>query len=404
MNNDFTELFNKYFNGTDLKKLHKNLRMYRFKWMNKNQTHVEFLSSNLMGVHPIRFTKDDEEEFFETMLHIDVKELTKELYKVKGIYKERKVSSNPMYNTCIYMMHLFQTSNMKKEDKDSAIREIFLIATYKMFSSLMSHNFSFNLDIDIANTLYETISKRYLIRQLGSWEAVFEYRSNDVICPEGLHCERITKVDGVKSSYAISDIQGRYRSMFKELYAVINEIINNNEKRLTTSLNSKDLDGQDAVSDVNNLNKNYFMYIDNIIYKKADFVKEDILLIVSEMFKNVKKDDLRAVLNYMSDEYLKDNKRIKSLIEHSLKANINYLNVNKMNPPYDLRIVSVVRHLKGFWSSSKVKDPDLKKAKKLVYSISKDVTKKKTKWLTVSLGMSVSVYIFFRAVLKDSYK
>lgn len=392
-------------------KLIKNLRRYRIAWANKNIYHVEFLASNLIGVHPIRFTKEDEHEFFDRLLEIDEKQLYKDLIKLDEIYAERNVTSNVFYITCVYIMHLITVSKMSVKDKNQGLEEIYTIMAYKMFSSLSAHYFKFDLDIDIATIIYETISNRYLIKKVGSWNEVFRYRAKDVMIADkvkikenGLHYERLVTFTTLDATKIIMDLQGRLRSIMKELFAVFIKINEKNEKRLTTSKTVSDVDGNDMIANVENINKEYFDYINQIIFDKKDFIKDDIVYIVSDMFKNVQKKELYKTLEFISAEAIKNHKTIHELVLAIMKANVSYLHSAHISPPYDERIVNIVKHLKGFWSSSKVKDKNLLFAKSELKKLAKEATGKKTDWLLVSLAMSVSVYIFIRAVVKSKYK
>ena len=385
-------------------KLYVELKKFRLKWMNKNKEHVEFLSGNLVGVNPIRFTNEDESYFFESILDTDANDLRKDVYKLEDIYKERNVTSNIFYITITYLMHEYMVSSLSTNNKNKAIRELYLIMAYKMFSSLTAHYFKFDLDRDVAVVTYERLSNRFLIKTKGYWQAVIEYRAQDVLLDNGLHVQKLKKFTAIDCTKTIQDIQGRLRSIMKELYVVIDDVIQNNDKRISKSLNAKDMEGNDIIAEVANLNANYYNFIKHIVFKKEDFIKDDLIIILTDLFKNLKASELRKTLRYISELSITKPNEINDILDTSLKANIEYLYITKMQPPYDKRIVTVVQQLRGYWSSSKVKDKHVLKVKKDLMIISKKATGRNTRWLLVTISLVIPIYIFLRAVTKDRYK
>jgi hypothetical protein len=63
-------------------------------------------------------------------------------------------------------------------------------------------------------------------------------------------------------------------------------------------------------------------------------------------------------------------------------------------------ILTMLVNIKGYWSSSSVKDPDVKHIKKYLYNLSKKALDKKTKFLLVTNSIGILLYVFLRAVAK----
>ncbi len=386
------------------KKLYAKLKKFRLRWMNKSETHIDFLSSNLIGVHPIRFTKEDEREFFDDLLDVDEKDLEKAFFKLDDIYKERKVTSNVFYLTIVCLMHEFIMTPASDDNKNLILTELYLIFSYKVFSSLISHRFGYNLDEDTAHAVFESLSNRYLIKSKGSWEAVFEYRARDVLLKDGLHVKKLTNLTAMNATLVISDLQGRLRSIVNEQVTIVYELKEENIKRVSSSLNSMDSEGNDVISEVTNLNHDYYTFIKHIVHRKEDFIKDDLIEICSEMFKNLKVKEFRKTLDYLCDLSIDDPTTVNDILDTTLKASINYLYVTKMYPPYDKRITSVIRLLRGYWSSSKVSDKHLLEVKEKMKDITKKGTGRSSKWLLVNISLVLPIYIFIRAIVKNKYK
>lgn len=67
---------------------------------------------------------------------------------------------------------------------------------------------------------YANLSQKYLIKKLGSWNKVMEYRADALLGNESPHLQTFKQFnDDVKVQYAVSDSQGRIREMFKGYYS-----------------------------------------------------------------------------------------------------------------------------------------------------------------------------------------
>ena len=402
---DIDKVFKKYTSHLKIdKNFYLNIKKFRIRWMNKNSDHIEFLSGNLIGVHPIRFTKDDEDEFFDDLLIIDQGSLKKDLHHLHDIHKERNVTSNVFYITITWLMHEVLYSKFDKESKNRILMELYLVFAYKVFSSLTAWFFKFNLDKDVAAAVYERLSNRYLVKSQGSWQAVFEYRAQDVQLDKGLHIKKLKHFSALECTKIISDLQGRLRSIMKEQYAIVMDVIENNDKRVSTSLSGTDMEGNEVIVEKENLNADYYKYMRHIVFKKEDFIKNDIIEICEELFSNLKPKEFRQTLEYISDLAVDKPELVNDILDTSLKGSIEYLYVTKMYPPYDRRIVSVINLLRGFWSSSKVKDKHVKEIKETLKHIARDATGKNTRWVLITISLVIPIYIFIRAIVKDKYK
>jgi hypothetical protein len=190
----------------------------------------------------------------------------------------------------------------------------------------------------------------------------------------------------------------------KEQYAIVMDVIENNDKRVSTSLSGTDMEGNEVIVEKENLNADYYKYMRHIVFKKEDFIKNDIIEICEELFSNLKPKEFRQTLEYISDLAVDKPELVNDILDTSLKGSIEYLYVTKMYPPYDRRIVSVINLLRGFWSSSKVKDKHVKEIKETLKHIARDATGKNTRWVLITISLVIPIYIFIRAIVKDKYK
>ncbi len=381
------------------KKLYDKLKKFRMEWMYRSESHINFMSSNLIGVYKIRFTKSDEEEIY-AMFDIDYKSLRDDLYELPDIYKERHVSSNPRYLLLLYIAHLIHISNIKTANKNKILLEVYYILAIEIFSSLMVNYYKFELDEDIAIAVFESLSNRFILKKVGSWQKLFEEKAEDIYAPRSVHSKRLTRFKTVDATYTIADLQGKLRSIVKELTRVVNVVIETNTSRDTRSILTTNAEGDESVLDVIHANNLYHTSIQSIIFKRSEFINEEYVQIMKELYSNLHEKELLITLEYISNNYINNKREIDELVETAINANISYLYLSKLYPPYDKSIIAIVKFLRGYWINSKVKDVNNKKFKKLAYKFTVKATGKKTDRIIVTVVIALAIYLMLIAIKK----
>jgi len=376
-------------------KLFKELRNFRITWMQKSPDYIDFLGGKNLGVHPIRFSSVDDELLFVDILNLDMDDIRSRVYNTKGIDKNWKISSNPYYNVLMYMCYRFYNSkDINKSHIEDAVTELFIIYYYKVIGSLLSRYFQFNVSEDIAKATVERLSNKSLIKRLDNWQEVIEY-SAKVILPKGIHYDRIRKFNGTDPMTILNDTQGRIRDIFKKIYVVMLEVVEDNEKITKSSLIKEDEDGSTIV-DVTNRPDKYISYCNSIISNRSEFLNDEIIKLVSKLTNNKNIDMVKDSLGYISDTIKQDE---LGVIEYIIVNSIEHLNNNGISNDYINNIVVVIKRLKGFWSKNPGSDKLLKKNKEYIINKVKNSTNKITSWKITSTTTTILVYIFIRSII-----
>ena len=105
----------------------RKIQSYRIGWCNKSDVYVDFLGSNLTGVHNIRFSDYDNDVLFVDILNVDKSLLRTDLYNLKDIHPERKVSSDTYYLTMSYLMYRVSVSKLSLDDKKLCLEELYYL-------------------------------------------------------------------------------------------------------------------------------------------------------------------------------------------------------------------------------------------------------------------------------------
>jgi hypothetical protein len=401
--NNIIKMFEDYIeNPIDYDKLYKDLKKHTLRWMYRSKDHIEFMSSNLIGVHVVKYTIDDENDFF-SIFDIDKINLKKDIDSLRDINPAWKVSSNPRYLTIFYTIHSVLTDKVNKDLKKhkdlrtKIIMELNTIFSIQVYTSLMVTYYRYQLDENIANTVFENLPYRFILKKEGSWKRVFDYFSQYVL-PKGTHEKKLTRFTTKDAMDVTADMQGKIRSTVIELTRVVHNTIdlhNARESRGSLTLNEE---GEEELLDVINSNKVYHNALSDIIYRPTEFVRKDYIGMMKELYPNLYEKELTHTLIYMSENYLKHKKDIDNLIENCLNANIKYLYRSRLYPPYDKNIIDVIKFLRGFWINSKVNDKDNVTFKKDCKAFVRMATGKKTERVIATVTISIAVYLMLMAI------
>lgn len=376
------------------------LEYFKTEWGSKDDNYIEFLGTGLLGVYPIRFSTKDEDMLMLDILNVDKNELQSDLYQTPGVNKNFKVSSNVINITVLYLIHIFSKSKLDVKLKTRAMNVLYHIFAYKQIGSLYSHYFTYDVDRNLAQTVYETLPNKYLIKKLGSWEAVFDYQCTLLLPPKGANSKRITEFTDDDVIKAINDMQGRVRSTVRNLTVELYDFINKNGSRITSStLIQADEENGDGIKDSMSGYNTQTDYIKSIIYSPNDFVNEDYIYVIGKVIPNCNTQKLQDVLNFIS-VYRSNEPDTLLIIDTVIKHGIQYLRTKGITCDYIKHITRVLSELKGYFSASKVKADDITKAKKYSYDIVSNCINSNTRWLIVPIVLGLFLYVFLRSIKK----
>ena len=162
------------------------IKKFRLQWGSKDEKYIEFLSSGLVGVHPIRFSDKDEDLLYREVFNIDKETIRQEFYKTPGINKNFVVSSNPTNIILISLLTLVWNSKLPENIRLDGITDLYHIFCYKQIGSMYSHYFKYEVALPKAKALFESLSDKFLLKKLGTWEDVFNHQAKTLLPPRGL--------------------------------------------------------------------------------------------------------------------------------------------------------------------------------------------------------------------------
>jgi hypothetical protein len=379
---------------------------YQIGYINRNQEHIEFFGSKLLGVHVVRFKDSDVARFYSDVLDVDFYHLTEAVRKVPTIYHEATITSDIFNLTLMYMIHRFLTErNLDEKLRKRAAYDAALIFFYRCAAALQSATFRYPADPKIAQAAYSRLSKKFLIKQLGSWYEVMEYRANDLLDPkEGIHYENLVKfTDDLRIIYAIQDSQGRIKDLMKNYYNEFKKSHAGGESIGITGSTFYDVEGEETLKEKTKSVESYVLYIQKAITDKATFVQEDLVSVIANINKNTSFRMVKYTLSWMSDNYYHGNlhKDIDRFITTTVIQSM-YLMNSSMDIKHKRDYPKILTDLKNLYLSTRTTDPEIEEIRDLGLKLMKKANPKVSESLLLATRTSVILYITLRALVGQS--
>ena len=399
------EIFDKAFIDTKFDhSLAKALYGYQVGFINEDINHLEFFGGNLLGAQTVRF-KDKKVIAFFDLVDVDFITLTEALLKAKDINQNYKISSDVLNLTLMYVIHRFMISDLSPEQKDRALYDCGLIFFYRCIAALISHYFKYTADPKIVQAAYANLSNRFLIKKLGSWYAVMDYRAKDLVNPSGLHYQTLLEFNNdLEVVYCINDAQSRVRDIIKGYYV---EFVKANESGVGIShTTSFYIDGETNDEKLKDKTGSLVYTIEamlSIVRDPHAWLQPELVDLIVKMNKNTSYKTLYGVLAYISDSanrmdtYQSTDLFIRGVIIHSYNLITN--NCGALPRTDYFGILGI---LKNFYLSSRSDDEHLLALRERGEAIVRaTVGVESSDSLIMATRLSVILYITLRTLLFD---
>lgn len=388
------------------KELARKIKLFVLYFVNKNSEHISFFGGNLLGVETVRFKEEDNNRWFDDVLDVDEFLLKDELHALDSINSEWKVSSNVFYLSCVGLLNkLYNTPLLSTKEKEDAMVDTMLVMQYKMITSILFNMFRYPADRGVAVATYAALSKKFSLKQYGTWNKLLEARARDVISHNSIHFKTIKDMDDDKAIiYLLSDVQTRIKHIIVVMRGVFETVLQTKSKIVTTSAIGMDMEGKSFIKDkARNINI-YKRYLHETIIDKNNFVKLELIGIIGKVMYTMSEKFLEDTLNYMCDNYQGHNSEvIDEIIDETLLFTFNYMATNKQFNIDQNDLAGLIVKLKAVYMSSRSSDVNLLKIRRNLESLVKKAIKSKNDTVVSSVRTGVMLYLILRAFTMKHY-
>lgn len=327
--------------------------------LTRNEANIKWFGGCLLGTEHIRFTDFDRDTWFDDVLEIDEDYLGLQLEKT-GLVAEWNVSSDSFNNSCAWLIHKgFEASaNFSNKEVHETCKNIFSIMQFKFYSSLYYAQFSKALvDQPAAEAAYAALSLKFAIKQLGSWQAMIERRSENFLKSDSPHYQTYKNFKDIQAIvYIMSDMQTRTRSTFYDYYNELDKIRKNNA-RLGVYSDIVTMEGEDILKDVVKMQDIAIRYLLNSSTNTASFVTQAYLDVVAELVQTSSpyavKDALVAISTLPPG---KARDEMESVMQKTLIITFEYVRANKLKFSQIAYLLNKVRNV---ITAAKATDKDI---------------------------------------------
>jgi hypothetical protein len=397
------QLFEEY--GSHIKfdkKMLKRLTRYVSSFVNKNEDSINFFGDALIGVYPVKYTKEDKDIWFDEVLDMDELSLKKDLHSLESINTSFVVSSDATNQSFIWVAHKFATSkHLSQKDKDRGAIEAMNMMQYKFITSLMSHNFPYPTDKSVALATYAALSKKFAIKNHGSWAKLVLARSMDILGKDSIWYKTYQRHgsddDLVKM---VNDIQGRIREVIKKMVNVF-YTVREADARITATSSTIELDGVNHVADRSSDYIASKRYIHTVVSSKDGLIKDPLVKVIGQAVHTVSEKHLLEALEYVTDNYgARKAEFIAELLDECLVYSLGYLRDNDIQSS-DLPLV--ISKLRSSYMSSRSTDPNLMRLRELADMVVKESVTSKSSSTLASARTALLLYIVLRTLTKSHF-
>lgn len=385
--------------------LAKRIIQYQLHFVNKNEDHVKFFGGHLTGVQVVRFTTNDHAFWFEDILGIDEDPLRQKLHALPNVHVEHKVASDTFNLSCIWLLHALHASPFINDTlKHQAMVSTLLVLQYKFITSRLYIHFRYPADEAVAEAAYASLSRKFALKQYGSWGVLLNARAESMIESSGLHYRTITKLDNdIAIEYFLNDVKTRINDMLKNIVNVTFMAAAQN-KRVTTVSSVVEHDGKEILRDRSKNVIAYTRYITSIIPDKSSFIREELLQVIEKMIHTAPPKLFRGTLEWMADHYrTAKGENIEELVREIMVHSFDHFATHQNTLASKTDLPGLLTSLKGVYSSARSSDEVLLTLRRRMEHVVQLATKSHNVSLLPPTRTAVMLYIVLRALTKKHY-
>lgn len=386
---------------------------YQINFLNRNEEHLAFFGSNLIGVHVVRFRTQDLLKFYSDILDVDFGVLERDIRQVTTIDHEFKISGDVFNLTCMYLIYrALNSPQLNEAMKKRAAYDIALIYFYRCLVVRQTSYFVHPADPKIAQAAYAELTNKFLIKKLGTWHKVMEYRAKDVL-EKALDTKSkdeesqyyrtlLTFLDDQDIVKIINDTEGRVRDLYKNYVKVFMNVHGKGNRISSSSATMVDMEGEVKLKEKIHSEERYVLAIKQLVQDPYSFVKDDLVNVVVDINTNTSKRMVLSTLQWLSDNAGRTtyHKQIDEFLSKVIVQSIHLLSTQNLQSSRDYRTMLVT--LKNLYLSTRSVDKDLWRVRELGDTLVKAANGKVNKSLGMATRTAVILYITLRAFVSVS--
>lgn len=371
----------------------------------RNDDHINFFGSNLTGVYPVRFKSVDKQNWIDGILDIDEHTVRREIIQSPAI-KETWIRGTDVMNlSCFYLVHrIGNNKNLPKDKQYEAAKNVLLALHFKLIGSLMAHYFKFNVDERIAQLTYAQLTKKFSIKQLGTWYRVLEARCDDILSPNSIHARTLERFnDDAAIQNMITDVQGRLKAMIKNIWAVMEQVRNSDQKMMSTT-GHIELEGKMVMRDLVRKDTQFIRYLHEISPDENRFIKRELVDVIDNTMQTMPADFLIDSLNHICRKMKKGDAIVTKLLDEVILHAIEVFNKDRFAKQNLNDMANILCRFRALYMASRAKEANMLEMRSVSEKLVAESIKSRNPTVIASVRTGVLLYILLRALTMDHYE
>ena len=381
------------------RKLANDVERYLKRFLNLNHDHIAFFNDVLIGVNLIKFDRDYESQWWD-ILDVNESELQRDIHNLEAMDPSWHVAPKAFNQSCIWMIYMFHNTKLLNDEEREVVKlNIMMLLCVTLFSSMYRHFFNLGTtNRNIALATYANLSKKYGIKNTGSWANFFKSYSYFILCKDSKWYPVYTKHYPDKGLIdMVSGIQVSIKSVLINIRGEMQDVIDNDKALQTTGL-LKDYGEGDVVVDVVKDHTQYFVYLDSCISNIGTLKKAEILDVTNKLIHTAPEKYVVACLEGIVANHTdrKVHDWLKLIVRWALEyANSNEIGINSLG--------KLIPKLRGLLSSSTVTELQVKEIKEFGDNFCKRFIPTKSANHLAATRNAVTLYIIIRVLSIKAY-
>lgn len=383
----------------------KEIHSLQLNFVSRNNDHVDFFGSPLLGVYPIHYKPIDRERWLNDLLEIEEGDVASDIRELGTVDQNWVRASDVVNLSSVWLLHqLHHNNDLSARDKETAMMDVVLMLQYKFISSIMTHFFPYPADEGVALATHARLNYKYDIKTHGSWGALLQARAKDVLSKGGIHYSTFVRMDDDAAVvYMISDIQARLREIVKKVTKVFYEVRDSNS-RISSTSSVVELDDGLTLKDQTRDSTTYIRYLHNVVDDKNTFIRAELLKVVKDAIPSMPDASLIEALEYCTVNHgPRGDKKVSSLIDETLIHAFDYMRSQRGVMSSSADLASLVSSLRNLYMASRMSDPGLLKMRELATKITEKSIKSRNKAVIASVRTGIQIYLVLRAFTMRHY-
>lgn len=337
----------------------------------KDENYVKFFGSVLIGVYQVYFDRGDRNYLWDIIVEADIDEIKGDLHSVPYINPQWKVGGDPTNHLIIYLAHRVLTANgLSQRVREATVINLLVLLQFKFLTTFMQNDYPYPVNQELAITVYNRLSKRFILRQVDSWKELLYTRARTML--DGTDNRKdmatiLTKYNDDKLIVnTITGISTNLRGMMNDYNAMFHSIKDDSDRISLDSRIGTNAEGESTFKDNLTNPIRYHNYLEANINKEDTFINDDLLTVITTQGKSRYKP-VRKTLVYLTQQYgQRRQDDVQEFVDKALEFGLSKLhecgrNLKNIREVYDC--------ITGSFSSSRSLDPTLEKLKQLGQSI-----------------------------------